>query len=248
MYKYLKNNIKMYVESFKNLNILLVLLLNASFFLLTIGAGKLIGFFSEGWMEKLNNLDLESVALQSEVQLRGIVSTLRGFYLFVVFAIILFILFLILNWSFFQGMIWNILLKKKLNFRYFWKFSLLNVIWFLCWVIIAAAILFGGRTEYFIISFFVLMFLFLHFSFILCVLFTKENKFGQIKKALKLGVLRIHYFILPYIVILITFLIISQLNLLKVGYIFMGLIYLVFFSWMQKYIADVILDVNKARN
>ena len=205
MNKYLKNNIKMYVNSFKNINLLLVLLLNVLFVFLTIVVARLIGFFSEGWMEKLNNLDLESVVLQSEAQLRSVVSTLRGFYLFVVFAVLLFILFFIVNWSFFQGLIWNILLKKKFNFRYFLKFLLLNTIWFLLWVVVLSVILFGGRMEFFIILFSILILLFLHFSFILCVLFTKENRFSQIKKAIKLGILRIHYFILPYVVILITF-------------------------------------------
>ena len=237
----------MYIESFKNINIFLVVLLNALFVLLAMGAARLVGLFSEGWMQKLNNLDLENVALQSEVQLKSLVATLRGFYLFVIFAFILFILFFIVNWSFFQGWIWNILLKKKLSFRYFWKFSLLNAIWFLLWAVISSLILFGGKTESFMILFSILILLFLHFSFILCVLFTKDNKIRQIKKAMKMGILKIHHFILPYIVILATLFIVSQLSLLNTAYL-MAFVYLIFFSWMQKYLANVILEVSKTKN
>lgn len=239
---YLKNNIKIYVSSFKNKNILLVLILNLSFIIVTAALITLTKKISQPWIDKIQKVDLSNIVFQTEAQLQTIVSTLKGFILFAIFTAILFILLLITNWSLFQGIIYNILLKKRFNLKSFGKFLLLNIIWFIPWLILIFIILFGAK--YFITPTLILMLLFLHFSFILYILFTKNNKI-KIKQSLKIGTLKIHHFIIPYILIAITFIIISQLNLLKISYLTIAFIYLIFFSWLQNYTKEIVLNIQR---
>ena len=246
MVDYIKKNLKMYAYSFKvDKDFLSVLLLNSLFFLSTAGAVKLIEFISRVNMEKMNRIDLSNIAFQTEAQLKSTIASMKGFVLFLIVAAVISVLFTIINWSFFQGIIHSILLKKKFNINFFWKFLILNIIWALPWSILFFIILLGTKVTYFVFIFTICLLLFFHFSFILYLLFTKNNKFSDIKKALKIGTAKIHYFILPYFLIFITFMILSQVALLKLGNIIMLLIFIVFFSWWQYYIKNVILEISE---
>jgi len=243
---YLKNNLKTYVNSFKNKRILLVLALNILFVLITAALIKLTKLISQSQIAKINKVDLSSIALQSEAQLQNIINTLKGFAIFAILTAILFILLLIINWSFCQGMIYHILLKKKFNLKYFEKFLLLNIVWFIPWLILFFVILFGAKTGYLAASFYLIIAFFLHSSFVLYTLFVNNRlkKIIHLKIHLKISIVKIYHFIIPYILITITFLIISQLNLLNPNYLIITLIYLLFFSWLQNYTKDVIINIK----
>lgn len=241
---YLKNTIKTYVNSFKNKNILLVLVLNTLFILITRGLIKLTKTISKSWIDKINKIELSNIISQSEAQLQATIGTLKGFTLFILFTAIIFILLLIISWSLCQGMIYNILLKKRFNLKYFEKFLLLNIIWFIPWIILIFIILFGGKIENFVTPIFILILLFLHFSFILYPLFTKNNRIKQIKQALRIGITKIHHYIIPYMVITITFIIISSINLFNIEPIIISLVYLLFFSWIQNYTKEITLKIR----
>jgi len=240
---YLKNTLKTYANSFKNKKILLVLAINILFILITTILIKLTKIISQSQLQKINEIDLSNIVSQTEAQLQATVSTLRGFALFAVLTAILFLLLLIINWSLCQGIIYNVLLKKKFSLKYLNKFLLLNIIWFIPWLIIIFIVLFGGKIESFMIPTLIFLFLFLHFSLILYTLFTKNNKLSQIKKSLKLGITKFHYFIIPYIIITITFIILSQLNLFNLNFIVIALVYLLFFSWLQNYTKEVVISL-----
>jgi len=135
MISYIRANIRAYLNSFRRIDkdFLSVLLLNSLFFLSTAGAVKLIEFVSRGQMEKMNRIDLSNIAFQTEAQLKSTIASMKGFVVFLIAAAAVFVLFTILNWSFFQGIIHSILLKKKFNIKFFWKFLILNIIWALPW-------------------------------------------------------------------------------------------------------------------
>ncbi len=244
---YLKNSIKTYVSSFKNKNILLVSALNALFLVISIALIKLVQLISQPYIEKVDQIDLSSIALQSEAQLQTIVGTLRGFAVFTILTLVLFLLLLIINWSFCQGMIYHILSKRKFTFKYFEKFLLLNVIWFIPWLALSFIILFGAKMDYFVASFFTIVLVFFHSSFVLYTLFVnkKLKKLIHLKIHFKISIIRIYHFIAPYTLITITFFIISQLNLLNPHYIILTIIYILFFSWLQSYTRDIIINIKE---
>ncbi len=240
---YLKNNLKTYVSSFKSKSILIITALNTLFILITAALIKLIKRISLPWISKLEGVELSNIASQTETELQQMATTLKGFITFTAIVAVSAIILLIINWSFFQGLIYNILLKKKFNINYLKKFLLLNLIWFIPWLLLFYAILSLAKLDYLVVSSLLLIILFLHFSFILYTLSAENNKL-QIKKSLKLGITEVHRFIIPYILIIVTFIIISQLNLLSINIFIISLIYLLFFSWLQNYIKDITLKIR----
>lgn len=241
---YLKNTLKTYANSFKNKKIPLVLAINILFVLIASALIKLTKIISQSQIDKINSIDLSDIISQTEAQLQATISTLRGFALFAMLTAVLFLLLLIISWTLCQGIIYTALLKKKFSLRHFEKFLILNLIWIIPWLILIFMILFVGKTENFIAPILILALLFLHFSLILYTLFAKNNKLGQIKQALKLGITKIHHFIMPYLIIIITFIILSQLNLLNINYLIIAFVYLLFFSWLQNYTKEVIISLG----
>ena len=244
---YIKDSLKRYVNSFKNKNILVVSALNALFLIITIALIKLVQLISQPYIEKIDKIDLSSIVYQSEAQLQTIVNTLKGFALFTVLTLVLFLLLLIINWSFCQGMIYHILSKRKFTFKYFEKFLLLNIIWFIPWLALSFIILFGAKIDYFVASFFTIILAFLHLSFVLYTLFVNKRlkKIIHLKIHFKISIIRIYHFIIPYTLITITFFVISQLNRLSLQYLILTIIYILFFSWLQSYTRDVIINIKE---
>ncbi len=243
---YLKNSIKTYVQSFNNRKILIVAILNIFLVIATAALIKLTSLISQPWLEKINKVGLSSIAAQTEAQLQAIISTLKGFALFTILTAIILILLLIINWSFFQGFIYHILLEKKFSLKYFEKFLLLNLVWSVPWITLFSIILFGAKTEYLAASFYSLILFFLHSSFVLYTLFVNNRlkTLIHLKTHFKISIAKIYHFIIPYTLITITFLIISQLNLLKLNILVISLIYTLFFSWLQNYTKDIIIGIK----
>ena len=237
----LKENITIYINSFRSKSILLAAALNSLLVLIVAALIVLVKILSKPWTNKLEKINLANVALQTETQLESIAMTLRGFILFVVLAIVILVIILIIKWSFFQGIIYKHFLKKKANMKYLKNFTVLNALWLPPWMALFLAIILGIKADYLIISFYILFLLFLHFTFILYTRFTKNNKLSEIKKTLKIGITKMHYFIVPYILISITFIIILQLNRFNIPYFFV--IYIILFSWIQNYTKEIILKV-----
>ena len=239
----LKKNITTYLGSFRDKSILLATTLNSLLVLIVAALIVLIKIIAKPWTNQLEKINLANVALQTETQLEAIAMTLRGFILFVVIAIVILVILLIIKWSFFQGIIYKHLLNKKFNVKYLRKFTVLNALWLSPWFALFLAAVLGIKADYLIASCYILFFLFLHFTFILYTRFTRNNKLSEIKETIIIGTIKLHHFIVPYILISITFILISQLNRLKIPYFF--IIYIIFFSWIQNYTKEIILKIPK---
>ena len=120
----LKENITIYLNSFRSKSILLAAALNSLLVLIVAALIVLIKIIAKPWTNKLEKINLANVALQTETQLELIAMTLRGFILFVVIAIVILVIILIIKWSFFQGMIYKHFLKKKTNIKIYSLFIL----------------------------------------------------------------------------------------------------------------------------
>ena len=234
-----------YLKSFKNKAIPLLLIINILFILSAAGITRVTTSIAAPQIEKVNNIDLSRVSFQTEEKLTSIAASLRNFVLVALLIALLFVILIIIAWSLFQGMIYSLLGKKKFNLKFFEKFLLLNLIWFIPWLLLLGILLIGSKTASLLVVSITALLLFLHFSLILYPLFTKENKLKTIKTAIRLGITKIHYFIVPYILIAITFMIIAQINRLNLYYMLILAIYLLFFSWVQGYIADIAIKIQK---
>ncbi|MEA2038171.1 MAG: hypothetical protein U9O94_11795 [Nanoarchaeota archaeon] len=233
------NYFKQYLDSFRKFKLELVIF-NFLFIMFAYLGFYLMQFIVKGPMARLD--EVENIAANI-FGVEAAIAAFRNFFLVGAIAILVFFLLIILSYSLFEGLIWCRILKKKFTLEYFRRFTLLNLIWFFSFIIIASILLFGSKQSIVGVVLAVLAVVFILFSQILGVVFTQKNKLRAIKKTFSIG-FRVHRFIIPLIFILATFLIVSQLNLLNIHFILIMIIYLVFFSWMQNYFADVIVTIS----
>jgi len=149
----------------------------------------------------------------------------------------------------FKGLIWAKILHKKFDIHFYKRFALLNILWIIPWALIIVVFLFAIQSMivfWYIIG---IIILFLHFTNIIYVLFEKKKKFSIIlKDTFILGVEKIRYFLIPYLLIaLVFFILVHVLGLFsflpwKIYVVFFVLILLVFFAWVRVYVSNVILD------
>lgn len=165
-------------------------------------------------------------------------------------AIILAILFLLifyLIWSLFKGLIYTRMMNKRFTMKYFIKKYLLNMMWITSWLIILVGTLLIIKLEVMPYMFWILVMLMFHLTIILYIRFTEKNKiFTSIKLAFKTGIKKIHYFILPYLLIFVAFFIVSGISYLGtylhsiISLTITIILLLLFLAWSRYYIIETV--------
>ncbi|MBI2208225.1 hypothetical protein HYU50_01915 [Candidatus Woesearchaeota archaeon] len=201
--------------------------------------------------KKAANVDLAQNLLGLNQQAASsLLTSVRGFFFFLIFSAILFLLLMVINWSVFKGLIWTTTADKKFNFGFFKKFLLLNLIWLPSWfllIFLFAVIINPETSPIFMIVTLAVAF---YFTNILYPLFLKENKLRIIKEAFKLGIKKIHQFIVPYaIIIILFFMILNAYNLIAIRVnlnpnVFFGIL-LVFIAWLRYYFVEIVYSLHK---
>ncbi len=246
---YFQKTIKQYLDSFTKIKLLGNVFVFDLLFVIFVFLGVYAAYFIvKKPMVRIGAADLGNVAERSIAEIQMISSAYRDFFISAGIGLIVFFLFLIIGYSLFEGMAWCKILKKRFNLKYFGKFTLLNLIWFLSFIVLFFIFLIGLKQNVIPIILAILAFTFVYFTFILSVLFTQKNRFNQIKEALKKGFLRIPYFLLPLMLIFITSFLVSKINLIYknlqvFAVIFNLVLFLLVFSWVKIYISDVIAQV-----
>ncbi len=265
---YLNNQINLFKKSFKldKKRFFSVIIFDSLFILVSYIALSLCGAWLNSSASKIGGLDLITLTENAVNEL----AALKSFYYGLIVCSILLIIFLFLAWSFFQGFIWNTILKKKFDLSYFKKFLLLN----LACIPISIILFF---IAIICIEFFNLIFLFFSTSglntslvmFILLVLFTfvflpillylinfisvlyfyftKKKKISySFKNTFDIAVKKIHLLYIPYLMMSLVFVLLSvitiPLNILPTWLTSLFLlIFLIFYAaWVRFYIAVII--------
>lgn len=252
---YFNESFDLFLNSFKKINIdfIYVLVYDLLFYLIT----GLVFFI---WFILLNNqysrllgIDLANMFALGITYAERSVAIMKGFFLFVILSAIILTIFIILNLSLFKGLIWSRICREKFTIKFFIKFLLLNAIWIIIWLIAAVIIAVGVKVniaQYLII---LLAIVFVYFTIFLYMFFTKNKKLKAIKDAFKFGITKVHYFVLPYILVILVFILISQLYWLyrflpyKIGMIVTSLILLGFLAWFRLYIYSVFSATLKVK-
>lgn len=251
--KFIMQNYSLLINSFKriNLKLFLILAFDILFYFIFMQLGNI---FLEIIQKKAANADFTQNFLNFlglDQQAAGsLLASVRGFFFFMAFSAILFLLLMVINWSIFKGLIWSVVADKKFNFGFFKKFLLLNLIWLSSWFLLI--FLFAIITKPTTAPIFMTIFLVAAFYFtnILYPLFLRENKIGKIKEAFKLGIKKIRYFIVPYAIIGILLYVVSKgysLIALSVDLnpnVFLGIL-LIFAAWMRYYFVEIVYSLHK---
>jgi len=251
---YLKNTYITFLNSFKKLDKQIIYIVLCDFlFLLLLMAGLFL------WNAKIskNIAEIPADLLQNPENLspemaEQTLSTIKGHIISIMAYTILLLVFVFLAWTLFKGIIWNIILKKKFTLKYYKKFTLLNLLWFALWLIPVILIIISLKRKPSAIFLLLALIFLIYFTNILYILFTKKNLIKHaLKNTFNLGLNKIHFFLLPYALMLITMLIISLIiwpaNFLPERvFTSISTIVLVFYlAWARFYLADVVNELTK---
>lgn len=245
---FLEWNNDIFVSSMKkvNLNIILIVILDALFYLLS-------GYLLVLWFQRIQtkmtafNLPTDVVSLGYE-RAQQLVSDVKSFYYLIIFSIILVLIAIIFMASILKGIIWAKTTNTKISFALISKFLGLNLIWMSFWFIVVFLTSWLVQPASAPIFMMMAIILGIYFSNTLYTLFMQKQGFESIFSAIKLNITRIHLFLLPYIIIGLLFFIIIRLgNFLKFSYstILLGLILLVYSAIVRYYVSALVLQAEK---
>ncbi|MDP6548181.1 MAG: hypothetical protein QF917_04465 [Candidatus Woesearchaeota archaeon] len=242
---FIKQNYSNFINSLGNINlkIFIILILDILFYYTLMQTGR---FLITQIQKKSTNIDLSQNLLElSQQNAAQLLSSLRGFFFFIIISLILFVIAVIINWSIIKGIIWNLTGNNKPSLKFMKKFLLLNFIWLPIWTVIFLLIAFGIKQEAAPIFMIIAFILAIYLTNILYPLFLADNKITNIKKSLRLGFKKIHYFIIPYIIIIVFFLILSKIySIATLGIninpnVSYALI-IIYIAWVRYYMIEVV--------
>lgn len=243
----------LFVKSFKKINknvvhIMMHDLLNLVF--------VIAGFFV--WMKFLNvkaaqlaTIDLENIMSASAAEVSVNIALIRGFIISLSLTTVLFLIYFAVVWSFFNGNIWSIILRKRFTLKYYKKFLLLNLAWVFAWAVFSVVFLMSMNRTAAVYFFIIIFFIIIHLTNILYVSFTEEPKLKSVKKAFELGFKNIHRFIVPYVLIWIVGIVLSFVFLIfrplpdKLESGITLVLTLPYLAWLRIYIASCVDKVKK---
>ena len=166
------------------------------------------------------------------------------------YILLLFVLFLV-NWTFFKGVIWNVIRKRRLfSLNHHLKLLGFNAAYFIAFIIIFYMLFRTLRQDAFsYVILFIVIPLFIYLGIIFYAVLEKKL-FASLKKTGRI-MLRPFNFIIPVLLILalsyILLIIVSLLSFLPaVLYIIIVLlIFLAFIAWARFYLASIIHNIEK---
>ena len=261
-----KNKIKnsLFVKSFKELDkkLIYTIILDILFYVVLLGI-VVFTFASLKWnfeavKEAIPTLtyilgDVENIATEDAAQ--KLTELNAAFFIAIARTILILLVIFIVSLMagiFFKALIWTRILHKKLDIHFYRRFTLLNMLWIVPWALAIVILLFAIKSMFVFFYIILIIFLFLHFTNILYVLFEKKKKFSIIlKETFMLGTGKIHHFILPYVwVALLFFLLVNILGLLsflpwRIYVMLFILALFLYFAWVRIYISKIISNLAK---
>lgn len=235
-------------NSFKNKKIIWVLAYDLCFILI---AGIILKASSKSMTGQLEKLGLTNMgALTPEIisQQLGAIKSLA--VLFFIITLIVYLI-LILDYTLFRGWAWTKLLDKKPTKTYMKKFFLLNLIWVTIWTALFLLAVTTINQSYYSYLILIIAILYIHLTTVMHHCFTWQQEIKKaIGKAFTLGIGHIKYFIIPYIYIIIIYIIATKAVILiprQSQTIAVFSFVILFMAWYKTYMNSVIKRTQKKR-
>ncbi len=241
-------NNQVFVSSIKkiNLDIILIVILDTLFYFLS-------GFLVIAWFQRIQTkifsfnipADIASLGYERAQQL---ISEARLFYYLMIGSFILLLVAVIFLASILKGVIWAKTTNTKINLNLISRFFGLNLAWMGFWFVIVILISLFIEPRSAPMFMLIAIILGMYSTNTLYTIFMKEQKLKSITAAIKLDILKIHMFLLPYAVILMLLFILLRLgNLLKFQYSFIlsGLVIVAYLAFVRYYSSTLTLEVQK---
>ena len=241
-----------FLDSFKfKKNFLYIIGYDLLFYIIAVIFVKLFGFIIEKMssgvdMSILNRAVLDPSPAQVEIVTQTVMGAKAVVYVFAIF-VVLYLVILLFAWSLSRGLIYCTLLKKKFNSKYYWKFLLLNLVFFVPLLIMFFSFVYVIKELPYAI--YVLMFLILAVSYFLTLSYIKfdHKVFKAIGSALEFGFTKIHKMLIPFVLILLMFFVMSFITSGVNRMVSFGLkpyvsvvLFVVYMAWARIYFVRVV--------
>lgn len=251
---YFKKSYNLVVNSFKNLNktffyagffdLLFYAFLFLSLMLIWNSFNKL--FIN---LPQIPVLDPNATSLE---EMQQALNALKNFFYSIIGHVIAAFLAAFIGYLIFKSLTWSLTVAKKIELRSMPRYALLNIIWMLSWLILFVALVFLVKKSLLIYSFIALFLIFIYFNELLNIIFFKEKGiFKMIKNTFKIGISKIFYFIIPFMLsVLIIGIILLLYRIINIpvpliSYILFSLLFILFFTWNRFYALNVFDSLNQ---
>lgn len=240
--KYIQKPLKLFIGTFKNKKIPLILGIDIIFYLIFYLGFRIFANKAKNIIMSLQSLDLSVLQNLNNVDINSanqLLSQLQMFMLSMISATIVFILFIIVILTLIKGYQWSKIVKNKLELFDYFKLLILNILWFIIWVIILTIPFFFIEKQAYLTHIHYLIPFILYFTLFVYMNYAETKSIGKALKApITEGLLRLHKYVSPIIIIVLFFEIpFIILKLLKLQ----PTIHLIIFS----IIAPVVLAIYK---
>ncbi len=196
--------------------------------------------FSKLQMDPLNAVEAE--------QMLGLV---KGFMIYYIIALLVLGIIFILLWSLFKSLAWSKVADKGFSLRYFNRFTLLSIIFWVVAFVFSVFIFVTIDTGYAVLYALLLGSVFFYLNTILSYTFVSKQRLGKsFGSIIDVGLRKIHHFILPYIfvmvvgiVLLIIIYFVGKIGVFALGIVVFSIFFIMFTAWYKFYISKVIESV-----
>ena len=161
---------------------------------------------------RVSALNFETILQRTQQEAQELAAKMGNTLFIIISLVIIFLVLIVINWSFFQNLVYLKILNKRFNMKSFLKFLFLNFLWILSFAIILAVIQKGVKSGLQITLAGTITLLFIYFTNILYLLFTKNNKLSAIKQTFKMGVFGFYRQAIPYLLLILILMGLRELN------------------------------------
>lgn len=231
-----------------DLSIILIIILDSLFYFLS---WRLVMFWLQRIQAKMASFNLPSdiTSLGAE-GIEQLVRDARLFLYLLIFSFVLVLIVIIFLASISKGLIWAKTTKTKISFALISKFLGLNLIWMGFWLMLVLLISFFFEPASVLASVIAVITLGFYFTNTLYTLFMKKQEFKSVIHAIRLNILKVHLFLLPYtIIFLLLFIILKIGSLLEFDYssFAVGLVIVIFAAVVRYYSSTLVLEIEKLK-
>tara|TARA_Y100000310_G_scaffold52238_1_gene48032 strand:+ start:313 stop:1059 length:747 start_codon:yes stop_codon:yes gene_type:complete len=191
-------------------------------------------------------LDINSVALQKQSELAQTLGAMKGFLTFLIILIIVFAIIAILSLTFFKGLIYARALKKKFSKKAFIDFLKTNTIWYLGFATILILLMLWARTKIYGPALLLLIVIFMVYTTVVYQT-VRINKTPKVfSTTFKIAFKKIHKFIVPILIMLGIFIIISFVSKMFLymppipSTILTAALFIFYITWARYYMINII--------
>ena len=241
----MNKQLTLFKDSFKlDITFIKVIIFDLLFYVILIPSFFVVGILLNKWAQKMD-LDMlnQQILTKSAEEIQALTSQVQSFIAILIITVVILVLIILAAWSLSRGLIYTTLLKKKLTKGYFLKFMLLNlIIGIVALILLIFFSVIVNAIPPAIYLFYAVVLIAGYLSVLMCVLFTKKNKiFNSIVKGFSEGAIKLKKLIIPCVLILVVFIILSLISFLLgraqltiTPYISL-LIFVIFMAWARIY-------------